>query len=499
MRNRKYGAWFISFVTLTLCVWLSPATIVKCQSSQPTDKSELAKNLIVKITGDNVSGSGIVFGQLGDILFIATANHVVRRGTKEAQNLRVAFNFWFEAIEASLTEKFNKNLDLAVLFVDLKKGTLSSDVLSEFLPLTQFHYSPDVQTGSKLYPVGHPPGKDWFMPISPPQIYEVEGENIRFDFQCDQGYSGGGLFDGNWRLVGMVTRFNPPLCEAVSFDRIQEILKKWRFVVNLKPTTSSLPATPTAFPTATPLPLPTRIPHQEKYDPVSGINFVWVPTGCFRMGSLDSEQGRDSDEAPVHEVCVDGFWMGKYEVTQTQWEKVMGSNPSFFKGNSHPVEQVSWDDVQQFIKGLNGKVSKEMYRLPTEAEWEYAARAGTDTMFYFGNDAGKLDDYTWHAGNSGAKSHQVGQLKPNTWGLYDMHGNVWEWCQDWYDSEYYWKSPSKNPEGPSLRDFRVLRGGSWYSESADCRSANRYRNLPDYRYDANIGFRVIIGVVAWTQ
>lgn len=509
MRHRKRIVRLIVVMALACCLLLSTTPHVNAQSSQPVDKSELAKNLIVKITGDNVSGSGIVFGQLRDMLFIATANHVVRRGTKEAQNLRVAFNFWFEEIEVKLLGKFDKDLDLAVLLVKLEESDLSSDALSEFLPLTQLHYVPDVQAGSKVYPVGHPPGKDWFTPISPPQIYEVERENIRFDFQCDQGYSGGGIFNENWGLVGMVTRFNPPLCEAVSFDRIQEILKKWRFVVSLKPATSPLPAlalTPTPLPTAMPTPLPTatppplltQVPRQEKYDPVSGINFVWVPAGCFRMGSPDSDQGRDSDEAPVHEVCVDGFWMGKYEVTQTQWEKVMGKNPSFFKGDSRPVEQVSWNDVQRFLKTLNGKVDKEMYRLPTEAEWEYAVRAGTDTMFYFGNDAGKLGDYAWYAGNSGAKAHLVGQLKPNAWGLYDMHGNVWEWCQDWYDSEYYWKSPSKNPKGPSSRDFRVLRGGSWYSDPNDCRSANRYRNLPDYWYDANIGFRVVVGSGAWT-
>ncbi|MCP4357867.1 MAG: formylglycine-generating enzyme family protein [Chloroflexi bacterium] len=244
---------------------------------------------------------------------------------------------------------------------------------------------------------------------------------------------------------------------------------------------------------------------QERHDPVSGIDFVWVPEGCFRMGSPDSEAGRYSDEGPVHEVCVDGFWMGKYEVTQAQWEKVMGSNSSRFKGNSRPVERMSWNDVQKFLKTLNGKAGKEIYRLPTEAEWEYAVRAGTTTPFYFGatisTDVANYDgNYTYGSGVKGVYREQtteVGSFPPNDWGLYDMHGNVWEWCQDWYDSEYYSKSPKKNPQGPSSGEYRVLRGGSWVGNPAYCRSAIRNRIIPDLT-NYNLGFRVVVGVVAWT-
>ncbi len=237
---------------------------------------------------------------------------------------------------------------------------------------------------------------------------------------------------------------------------------------------------------------------QERHDPVSGIDFVRVAEGCFRMGSPDSEAQRGSDEDPVHEVCVDGFWMGKYEVTQAQWEKVMGSNPSGFRGNSHPVERVSWNDVQEFLQKLNAKAGKEMYRLPTEAEWEYAARAGTETTYSFGDDAARLDEYAWYNRNSGNKTHPVGQLKPNTWRLYDMYGNVREWCQDGYEREYYLKSPSKNPQGPSSGKYQVLRGGSWADGPVLCRSAGRYWDYPGLT-NRSLGFRVVVDVVAWTQ
>jgi formylglycine-generating enzyme required for sulfatase activity len=238
---------------------------------------------------------------------------------------------------------------------------------------------------------------------------------------------------------------------------------------------------------------------QERQDPVSGIDFIWVAEGCFQMGSPDNEAERGPDEDPVHEVCVDGFWMGKYEVTQTQWEKVMGSNPSFFTWDSRPVENVSWNDTQEFLQKLNAQAGKEIYRLPTEAEWEYAARAGTETAYSFGADAARLDEYAWYKSNSGNKTHPVGLLKPNDWGFYDMYGNVTEWCQDWYESGYYSQSPSKNPQGPSSGKYRVQRGGSWSGDPYVCRSANRHSF---YKLEDRVlfnGFRVVAGSGAEAQ
>ncbi len=205
-----------------------------------------------------------------------------------------------------------------------------------------------------------------------------------------------------------------------------------------------------------------------------------------------------NNETPAHKVCLDSFWIGKTEVTQAQWKQIMRSNPSIFKEDFRPVEQVSWNDAQKFLQKLNTLAGKEIYRLPFEAEWEYAARAGTETPYSFGSDFGELENYAWYNENSAEETHPVAQLKPNAWGLYDMHGNVWEWCQDWYKSTYYSKSPTNNPQGPSSGHFRMLRGGTLLHDSTASRSAFRFRNTPDIKhYDG--GFRVVAGSVAPTQ
>ena len=165
-----------------------------------------------------------------------------------------------------------------------------------------------------------------------------------------------------------------------------------------------------------------------------GIAFVLIPAGTFQMGS---ERGSD-DEKPVHTVRLSRpFYLGMYSMIQRQWEAVMGSNPSRFQGPEHPVEQVSWDKVQEFIRSLNTHEGRALYRLPTEAEWEYAARAGATGAYCFGDDVTQLSQYAWYEDNARGTTHPVGQLRPNAWGLYDMHGNVWEWVQDWYDNQEY--------------------------------------------------------------
>ena len=264
---------------------------------------------------------------------------------------------------------------------------------------------------------------------------------------------------------------------------------------------------PTTKPTATPEPTPTRKPScWESETPgatckeeTTGMEFVYVPGGCFQMGSPKSESGRYDNEGPVHEVCLKGFWMGKYEVTQAQWQVVMGKNPSYFKGADRPVEMVSWNDAQAFLKKLNAAVETRgraslQFRLPSEAEWEYAARAGTQTAYSFGDDPARLGDYAWFDDNSDKETHPVGQKKPNAFGLYDMHGNVWEWCQDTYGD--YNETPKDGSAYGSLGDekAKVLRGGSWGVNPLNCRSANRDRNVPDDR-NFLIGARVVVG--AW--
>ena len=224
------------------------------------------------------------------------------------------------------------------------------------------------------------------------------------------------------------------------------------------------------------------------------MEFVWIGPGTFMMGSPESEEGRWSREGPLHEVEIsEGFWLGKYEVTQGEWESVMGSNPSYHTGDSRrPVEQVSWYDVQAFIALLNYAAGEAVYRLPTEAEWEYACRAGTSTRYgYQVSDPNpRLDDYAWYDCNDGCDTKVVGQKKANDWGLYDMHGNVSEWVQDWYDSGYYNDSPRVDPQGPDTGSARVSRGGYFVRNAQFVRSAIRFRDSPGAR-DAAVGVRLL--------
>lgn len=222
------------------------------------------------------------------------------------------------------------------------------------------------------------------------------------------------------------------------------------------------------------------------------MEFVYVKGGTFKMGCT-SEQGADcyDREKPVHEVRVSSFSIGKYEVTQGQWLAVMGSNPRKFSGCSDcPVEKVSWNDVQDFIRKLNELTGKR-YRLPREAEWEYAARGGNKSKGYKYAGSNSLSSVGWYKDNSGRKTHKVGQKRANELGLYDMSGNVYEWCEDRYGENYYSKSPSSNPRGPSGAAYRVFRGGGWSTVAGRCRVSYRYASPPAY-WDYRIGFRLVL-------
>jgi formylglycine-generating enzyme required for sulfatase activity len=251
-------------------------------------------------------------------------------------------------------------------------------------------------------------------------------------------------------------------------------------------------------PETSPVEIPSEAPEEiplkvltlaEKVIEIDGIDLVLVeiPAGEFLMGS-PAEVGMDH-EHPQHRVAIiRPFYLGKYEVTQALWVKVMGSRPSYFKGGDRPVESVSWNDVQKFIAELSAMTGQE-FRLPTEAEWEYAARAGSDTRYYFGDDEDKLDKYAWYSDNSENRTHPVGQKMSNQFGLYDMLGNVWEWCADWYDESYYNVSAKDDPRGPASGRYRILRGGAWHYSAIGLRVANRYYKLPKHGY-ADIGFRI---------
>ena len=209
---------------------------------------------------------------------------------------------------------------------------------------------------------------------------------------------------------------------------------------------------------------------------------VLIEGGTFQMGSPTTEAGRFDDET-IHPVkLTKGFWLGKYEVTQAQWESVMGVNRSRFKGPDRPVDTVSWDDCKVFVSKANATLGG-MARFPTEAEWEYACRAGSGQPVS-GN--GSLDDMAWYDSNSGSQTHEIGKHHPNAWGFYDMHGNVLEWCEDWFA-----KTDAKaiDPKGPPSGSFRVLRGGCWFFYARDCRSAYRLKRDPGIR-NCIFGFRL---------
>ena len=225
-------------------------------------------------------------------------------------------------------------------------------------------------------------------------------------------------------------------------------------------------------------------PAEVALDLGSGVTMkmVLIRPGKFMMG-----EGTVPPFGPQHEVILSNpFYMGVTEVTQAQYEAVMGTNPSRFKGATNPVETVSWNDATEFCKKLSEK-TRQAVHLPTEAEWEYACRAGTQTAYSFGDAPSALGDYAWWGKNGGMTTHPVGQKKPNAWGLYDMHGNVWEWCADWYAD--YPKGPVTDPAGPATGGARVFRGGSWLFVVTDYfRCAYRYFNVPTLRF-SNFGFR----------
>lgn len=224
------------------------------------------------------------------------------------------------------------------------------------------------------------------------------------------------------------------------------------------------------------------------------MEFMLIPAGTFNMGSPESDADSFSYEYPVHEVNIEtDFYIGKYEVTQEQWRKVMGSNPSYSKGDDKPVQNVSWYSVQEFIKKLNEMEGTDKYRLPSEAEWEYACRAGTTTKYSFGDDYLQLGEYAWYSSNAEGL-HPVGQKKPNPWGLYDMYGNVGEWVQDTFDL-YDMGAMTLNDgsawDNGISSSSRAQRGGCYYLSTRDCRSASRLYGSPDVKYDYCVGFRLV--------
>jgi len=247
-------------------------------------------------------------------------------------------------------------------------------------------------------------------------------------------------------------------------------------------------------------------------EPQADMEFVWLVGKCFEMGQgnkekkeLLKEAGKQkyrqyySDEIPRHKVCLDGFWLARHEVTKGQWLKIMGTNPfSNHLEPDSPAEEISWEMTREFIDRFNSLSGNKIFRLPTEAEWEYGARSGTDTPFNIGptittEQANYNGHYVYGNGTKGTyreKPLPVGNFKANAFGLFDMHGNVWEWCSDWYDNKYYNYSPRDNPPGAEVGEQKILRGGSWYTAPRSLRSANRHSADPESAVN-DYGFRLV--------
>lgn len=258
------------------------------------------------------------------------------------------------------------------------------------------------------------------------------------------------------------------------------------------PEVSAMPAiSPPATETIIAPPPSVALPTSKVYkDPNAGLELVFVKGGCFEMGN-PSREG-DDDEKPVHQICLGDYYIGRHEVTQGQWQWVMGDNPSKFKaGPNYPVDSVKWEDATEFVNRLNQKTGNR-YRLPTEAEWEYAARSGgrQEKWSGTGTESG-LAEYAWYTQNGERKTHPAGQKRPNSLGLYDMSGNVAEWVSDIYDDEYYEDSPKDNPIGPKKGDEHVIRGGHWSDRADNLRNTNREKG-DEGEKDDDIGFRIAL-------
>jgi formylglycine-generating enzyme required for sulfatase activity len=277
------------------------------------------------------------------------------------------------------------------------------------------------------------------------------------------------------KVMGDTERQQTPQFGKISDSR----LNKGEFLFPLTPPTAAA-CVSTSLPPHIPSPVMNNL----------GMEFVAVPAAELRMGTDEIPTLR-----PSHKVTISQpFYIGKYEVTQAQWTTVMGKNPSRFTGDPHlPVENVSWNEVQEFLHQLNARESTSRYRLPTEAEWEHASRSCVTTIYPFGDDESQLERYAWAETNAGGRTHAVGQLRPNGWGLYDMLGNVWEWCQDWYGD--YPATAVANPQGATQGIFRVYRGCGWLrgESSLYCQPVTRHGARPNFAHPS-LGFRVVMTV-----
>ncbi|REJ48190.1 MAG: serine/threonine protein kinase [Microcystis flos-aquae DF17] len=335
-------------------------------------------------------------------------------------------------------------------------------------------------------------------------LIEMTTNQLPYKFNNDINQLMAKVMNCELQIPSLPKEFKPIIEGCLQKDRRQ----RWtaQQVLNaLQPVGWTSPPSPPPAPAAvkkpvSPIPLiASPTPFTEKLPNRVTLEMVSLPAGEFLMGSPDSDPDARDWEKPQHQVQVNSFAIGKYPVTQAQYQAVMGTNPSHFKNNSwfknnlqNPVEQVSWNDAQAFCQKLS-QITGKTYRLPTEAEWDYACRAGTTTRYYFGDDASQLGDYAWYDGNSQKTTHPVGQKRPNAWGLYDMIGNVWECCEDNWHDNYIGAPKDGSAWLTNDNDYPIVRGGCWYNGPDRCRSADRFLNPRRDGLSNSYGFRVVCG------
>ncbi len=473
----------------TVSYWIALLLIGSCflelagQTSDPFAQlvEQLTPNVVaIKATfaGPEVeNGFGFITAEKNGRLYLATAAHVVRGVDKDkiAQKIEVRFSNDLRWVPATYIKHWDQE-DLALL-------ELEKPYYAQWQPQCA-----DLSPGGskKVRFIGlNEEEPNWVDPGLDGNIFRQDDKMLHFAIgTIGRGTSGAPLLSPQG-IVGLITEDADRTSRALKITQIQTLFSgggKLPYYGLLPTNTIAAPPIKKADE-----PVPTPISPIEEAD---AYGLIPIKGGAFIMGCTD-EQGSDcyGDEKPSHRVTVSDFKLGKYEVTQAQWNKIMGSNPSKFSNcDECPVEQVSWDDIQAFLRKLNFQTGKN-YRLPSEAEWEYASRGGNKSGGYKYAGSNTIDDVAWFTENAGSKTHPVGGKRPNELGLYDMSGNVYEWCQDWFGN--YSSGSQNNPSGASTGSHRVNRGGGWDGPARDCRVSNRGYDAPASRF-YNLGFRLAL-------